>query len=68
MLKDEYADKWPKAAAVEYKALVDLKTWKIVDRLSNKPVVKCRWVFKRKLQADGSLERYKARLVAKGFS
>lgn len=28
----------------------------------------CRWVFKRKIKEDGSIERYKARLVAQGFS
>ena len=27
----------------------------------------CKWVLKRKLKADGSIEKYKARLVAKGF-
>jgi hypothetical protein len=29
--------------------------------------VPCRWVFRRKQGADGSIIRYKARLVAKGF-
>ena len=31
-------------------------------------VVGCRWIFKTKLHADGSIERHKARLLAQGFS
>ena len=27
----------------------------------------CKWIFKRKIGADGKVEIYKARLVAKGF-
>ncbi len=31
-------------------------------------VIGCKWIFKRKLKPDGSIDKYKARLVAKGFT
>ena len=43
------------------------KTWKLVDLPTGCKTIGCKWVLKRKLKADGSVEKYKARLVAKGF-
>ena len=43
-------------------------TWDMVDLAPGQFVVGCRWVYKIKTKADGSVERYKAYLVAKGFT
>ncbi|GAU46710.1 hypothetical protein TSUD_287990 [Trifolium subterraneum] len=40
----------------------------LVPLPSHKHAIGCKWVFKLKLHADGSIERHKARLVAKGYT
>jgi hypothetical protein len=42
--------------------------WKLVPRPSHKKIVGVRWVFRNKLDEDGTVTRNKARLVAKGYS
>jgi hypothetical protein len=43
-------------------------TWELVALLKDKKVIGCKWVYKVKHNADGSMSRYKARLVAKGYA
>ena len=59
---------WLSAMDAEIQALKNNDTWDFVQRPASHNVVGCRWIFKTKLRADGSIERHKAHLVAKGFS
>jgi histone deacetylase 1/2 len=59
--------KWKAAMDEEYQALQHNNTWHLVPAGVGKNVIDCKWVYKVKRRADGSVDRYKARLVAKGF-
>lgn len=62
------AEKWKLAINEELENLKRNKTWELVPRPKNRKIVKCKWIFKRKLNKDGQVERYKARLVACGYT
>ena len=59
---------WKDAASEEMDSLYKHETWDLVDLPVNRKAIGRRWVFKRKIKPDRSIERYKARLVAKGYS
>ena len=42
-------------------------TWKLVDLPPSCKTIGCKWVLRRKLKPDGSIQKFKPRLVAKGF-
>ena len=44
------------------------KVWKLVPRPKGKSIIGTRWVFRNKMDEDGTVTRNKARLVAKGYS
>jgi len=52
----------------EIQALEANHTWIFQPLLLGKKPIDCKWVFKTKFRADGSIERHKARLVAKGYT
>ncbi|KAJ4818128.1 hypothetical protein LUZ62_030694 [Rhynchospora pubera] len=59
---------WRDAMSREIDALAQNQTWTLVPAPSDHNIVGCKWVYRIKRNADGSIERYKARLVAKGFT
>lgn len=59
---------WKKATDDEYNSLLEKRTWDLVPLPKGRKVVGCKWVFKVKQKADGTIDRYKARLVGQGFS
>jgi len=58
---------WKEAMDAEFMALQRNNTWRLVPSQPGRNVIDCKWVYKIKRKADGSIDRYKARLVAKGF-
>ncbi|KAL0344878.1 UNVERIFIED_CONTAM: Retrovirus-related Pol polyprotein from transposon RE1 [Sesamum radiatum] len=60
--------RWVAAMNDELSALDKNETWELVPLPPGKRAIGSKWVFKLKLNPDGSVQRYKARLVAKGYN
>lgn len=52
----------------EINALELNNTWELTDIPPDKLAIGCKWVYKRKFKANGTLKRYKAKLMAKGYT
>ena len=56
---------WRASMEEEMMMILKNETWTLVDRPINKKVIGVRWVYRTKLNVDGSINKFKARLVAK---
>ena len=59
---------WKKAMVEEMDALDKNEACDIVELLAGRKYVGSKWLFKKKFNAQGKVEKYKARLLAKGYS
>jgi hypothetical protein len=62
------ADFWKEAIRSEMNSIISNVTWEIVECPYGCKPIGSKWVFKKKLRPDSTIERYKARFVIKGYS
>ena len=60
--------RWRQAMSAKLTALMRHNTWTLVPPPKHCHLIGCKWVFRVKRNADGTIDRFKARLVAKGFN
>src|SRR6266542_1349388 len=62
------ADDWKEVVRSEMYSILSNGTWEVTEQPYGCKPVGCKWVFKKKLRPDCTIEKYKARLVAKGYT
>ncbi|KAF3675558.1 hypothetical protein FXO38_04703 [Capsicum annuum] len=58
---------WKEAVNSEIDSILSNHTWELVDLPPGNKPLGSKWIFKRKMKVDGTIDKYKARLVVKGF-
>ena len=59
---------WKEAMVDEMASLHKNEAWDLVELRAGRKPISSKWVFKKKTNAEGKVEKYKARLVAKRYS
>jgi hypothetical protein len=62
------ADFWKEAIRSDMNYIMSNATWEVVERPYGSKPIGSKWMFKKKLRPDGTIERYMTRLVIKGYS
>jgi hypothetical protein len=72
IIKEAYSsldvDYWKEAIKSELDSIMSNETWVVVSRPYGCKPIGCKWVFKKKLRHDGTIEKYKTKLIAKGYN
>ena len=55
-------------SSYEMASLHKNKAWDLVELLTGRKPIGSKWVFKKKMDVEGKVDKYKARLVEKGYS
>ena len=58
---------WKEAINDEVESILQNHTWELVDLPPGSKPLGYKWIFKKKMKVEGSIDKYKARLVIKGY-
>ena len=58
---------WKEAVNSEIESILSNHTWELADLSPKNKLLGSKWIFKRKMKPDGTIDKYKARLVVKGY-
>ncbi|KAL0283637.1 UNVERIFIED_CONTAM: Copia protein [Sesamum angustifolium] len=67
-MPDIDSNNWHEAMKSKMDSMGSNQVWTLIDPPKCVKPVGCKWVYKRKLGADGKVTAFKARLVAKGYT
>ncbi|GJW67336.1 zinc finger, CCHC-type containing protein [Tanacetum coccineum] len=66
-MKSQDVTFWKEAINDEMNSIMGNNTWVLTDLPPGCRPLGCKWIFKRKMKVDGTVEKFKARLVIQGF-
>ncbi|GKD64448.1 zinc finger, CCHC-type containing protein, partial [Tanacetum coccineum] len=64
---EPHAAFWKEAIDDEIGSIMENNTWVLSDLPPGCKPLGCKWIFKRKMKVDGTIDKFKARLVIQGF-
>ncbi|KAL0455316.1 UNVERIFIED_CONTAM: hypothetical protein Slati_0870800 [Sesamum latifolium] len=67
-MPDIDSEKWLEVMKFKMDSMSSNQVWTLVGRPKCVKPVRCRWVYKCKIDVDGEVTTFKARLVAKGYT
>ncbi|KAL0430598.1 UNVERIFIED_CONTAM: hypothetical protein Sradi_0685800 [Sesamum radiatum] len=67
-MSDIDSDKWLVTMKFEMDSMCSNQVWTLVDPPKDVRPVGCKWVYKRKLRANGEVTVFNTKLVAKGYT
>ena len=61
------SDRWLNSMRSEMDSIYVNQVWTLVEAPKGVNPIGCKWVYKKKIRADGQVGTYKARIMAKYF-